>query len=143
LALVWGPPGTGKSQTLRAVVAGAVWLAHREGRPLRLLISSGTYAAVDNVLLGVDEMLARLLPDKPYLLYRLQNSYHELPSDQEREHPDVFPLTINHGIAADEVLALQEQLNHPARIVVVGRPSQQLHNLATATPFKSYPSGKK
>ena len=28
LALIWGPPGTGKSQTLRAIIAGAVWHAY-------------------------------------------------------------------------------------------------------------------
>ena len=140
---MWGPPGTGKSQTLRAVVAGAVWAAHQKGRPLRVLISSSNYTAVDNVLLGVDGMLRDLLPDRPYELYRAQSSSRALSADQVAKHPDVTPLTIKSGIAPDEVLALQDQLNEPEGIVVVATISHQIHNLAISTKYKSKPSGKK
>lgn len=136
LALVWGPPGTGKSQTLRAVVAAAVWLAHRDGGPLRLLISSGTYAAVDNVLLGVDRLLAKLLPEKPYRLFRLKSDYNNLPAEMV-EHSDVEPLAIKTKQAPPEIVDLQEQLDEPQGILVVAGPSQQLHNLAIATKNKS------
>ncbi|QXD15800.1 AAA family ATPase [Rhodocaloribacter litoris] len=139
LALIWGPPGTGKSQTLRAVVAGAVWLAHRAGKPLRLLIAAGTYAAVDNVLLGADRLLAALLPEKPYRLVRIQSSYSELPVEQAEAHPDVETLTVKTTRAPEEVLTLQGLLEHPEEIVVVAGPSQQLHNLALATKNKSKP----
>ena len=135
LALVWGPPGTGKSQTLRAVVAAAVWLSDREGSPLRLLIASGTYSAVDNVLLGADRLLERLLPHKPYRLFRLRSDYSNLPAEMA-EHPDVQPLAVKTSKAPPEILDLQGQLDDPQGIVVVAGPSQQLHNLAIATKNK-------
>jgi DNA replication ATP-dependent helicase Dna2 len=135
LALVWGPPGTGKSQTLRATVAAAVWLADRDGTPLRLLISSSTYAAVDNVLLGADRLLERMLPHKPYRLFRLRSDYANLPAEMA-EHSDVEPLAVKTSRAPQEVLDLQGQLEDPHGIVVVAGPSQQLHNLAIATKNK-------
>ena len=51
LQLVWGPPGTGKSRTLRAVVLGAIHDAVQRGVPIRALVSGPTYEAIDNVLL--------------------------------------------------------------------------------------------
>ncbi len=139
LALIWGPPGTGKSQTLRAVVAGAVWLARHEHRPLRVLISAGTYAAVDNVLFGSDTLLAALLPEKPYRLYRIQSSSNSVPEDQADAHPDVMPLTVKTTKAPEDVLTLQGLLDDPEGIVVVAGPTQQLHNLAIATKNKNKP----
>lgn len=136
LALIWGPPGTGKSQTLRAVVAGAVWLAHRSGEALRLLIASGTYAAVDNVLLGVDEMLAKVLPAKPYHLFRIQSQYNNPPAELT-EYPDITPVVVKTTLAGHEVLELQSLLDAREEIVVVAGPSQQLHNLAIATTNKT------
>lgn len=142
LALIWGPPGTGKSQTLRAVVAGAVWMAHQAGQPLRILISAGTYAAADNVLVGVDERLATLLPEKPYRLFRIQSGYSNPPTELA-EHPDIVPVVVQSPQAPSDVLELQCLLNEPQGIVVVAGPSQQPHNLALATKNKSQPPTSK
>ncbi|MDP9352392.1 MAG: AAA domain-containing protein [Chloroflexota bacterium] len=136
LALIWGPPGTGKSQTLRAVVAGAVWLAHRAGNPLRILIASGTYAAVDNVLIGADELLERLLPEKPYRLFRVQSQENNPPAELTA-HRDIVPVSVKTTQAPQEVLGIQDLLEHPREIIVVAGPSQQLHNLAIATKNKT------
>src|SRR5690606_23224109 len=60
--LVWGPPGTGKSTTVRAIILGAVLEAHLAGRSLRVLLSAFTYTAIDNVLLDVAQDIAALVP---------------------------------------------------------------------------------
>lgn len=136
LTLVWGPPGTGKSQTLRAVIAGAVWEVHQRQQPLRLLISANTYAAVDNVLLGVDTLLARLLPNKPYRLIRLQSQYNDPPAEL-KSHPDIVPVIVKSPQAPPDVQLTQALLENPSEIVIVAGPSQQVHNLAVATRNKT------
>lgn len=136
LALIWGPPGTGKSQTLRYVVAGAVYAAHLKAMPLRLLISSGTNTAVDNVLLEAAKFLPSLLPEKPYEIIRLQSDYSSLPKELVKI-PDIVPLAVKTVQAPENVLQLQSDLNNPCGIVIVGALPQQLHNLAIATKNKN------
>jgi hypothetical protein len=51
LRLIWGPPGTGKSRTLRAILLGALIEAARQNHPLRVLLAGPTYESIDNVLL--------------------------------------------------------------------------------------------
>lgn len=60
LALIWGPPGTGKSQTLRAILLGLLLDAHSTGQPIRILVTSNTYDATDNVILKVFERILQL-----------------------------------------------------------------------------------
>ena len=60
LALIWGPPGTGKSQTLRAILLGLLLEAHAAGRPIRILVTSNTYDATDNVVLRMFERILQL-----------------------------------------------------------------------------------
>ncbi|WHU05024.1 DEAD/DEAH box helicase [Sphingomonas sp. NIBR02145] len=51
IALIWGPPGTGKSQTLRAILLGLLLEAHAASKVIRILVTSNTYDATDNVVL--------------------------------------------------------------------------------------------
>jgi hypothetical protein len=136
LTLIWGPPGTGKSQTLRAVIAGAVWDAHTNHKPLRLLIASNNYTAIDNVLLGVDILLANVIATKPYRLFRIQSSYNDPPAELAK-HPDIVPLIVKTTQASTDVQQLQAMLDTPSGIVIVTGPPQQLHNLAIATKNKT------
>lgn len=57
LRLIWGPPGTGKSRTLRTIVVGAVQEASQHAGRLRVLITGPTYESIDNVLLGIHDTL--------------------------------------------------------------------------------------
>ncbi|WP_129678028.1 DEAD/DEAH box helicase [Candidatus Chloroploca sp. Khr17] len=136
LALIWGPPGTGKSQTLRAIIAGAVWDAHQHRQPLRLLIASNNYTAIDNVLIGVDTLLAQVLPGQPYRLFRIQSQYNAPPAELQK-HPAIEPVIVKTTQAPADVQNLQTLLDVPTEIVVVAGPPQQLHNLAIATKNKS------
>lgn len=116
-------------------MVGSVWLAHHAHQPLRLLIAAGTYAAVDNVLLGTDNLLAKLLPQKPYRLVRIQSQFNTSRINIE-QHADIEPLIVKTTQAPDEVEAVQDLLDEPQEIIVVAGPSQQLHNLAIATKNK-------
>lgn len=57
LRLIWGPPGTGKSRTLRTIVLGAVHEANQQGKALRILVTGPTYESIDNVVLEVHSAL--------------------------------------------------------------------------------------
>lgn len=133
LCLLWGPPGTGKSRTLRAVILGAILTARAEGRPLRLVVTAHTYTAIDNVLLSLDDELRDLLPDRPYSIYRLQSEWHVAPDAIGVEHADVVQVAVNRREPSDELRQLVGQLEDPHGIVVLGSPQQQLHNLALAS----------
>lgn len=50
LALIWGPPGTGKSETLRAILLGLLVDSQQTENPIRILVTSNTYDATDNVV---------------------------------------------------------------------------------------------
>ncbi|KPL80620.1 DEAD/DEAH box helicase [Herpetosiphon geysericola] len=139
LALIWGPPGTGKSQTLRAIIAGAVLSAQKQQHPLRILIASNTYTAIDNVLLGLDTVLQTIFGTnaaKACRLYRLHSQYSEPPAELVT-HPAITPIPVKKTQSSSEVQALQALLDAPTGIVIVAGPPQQLHNLAIATDKKS------
>ncbi len=58
---VWGPPGTGKTHFLAAVVLGLATAHAAAGRPFRVLVTAFTHAAIENLLrkiIGLRESLA-------------------------------------------------------------------------------------
>jgi hypothetical protein len=57
LTIIWGPPGTGKTQTLAGCIHGLVREAVRRGQPLKLLVAGPTYKAVEEIIGRVVEAL--------------------------------------------------------------------------------------
>ena len=58
LSVLWGPPGTGKTNTLRALLHGIVREAADAGRPARILVTGPTYKAVGEVAARLARTLA-------------------------------------------------------------------------------------
>ena len=57
LTIIWGPPGTGKTQTLAGCIHGLVHDAVQRGQPLKLLVAGPTYKAVEEIIGRVVEAL--------------------------------------------------------------------------------------
>ena len=57
LTIIWGPPGTGKTQTLAGCIHGLVHEAVHRSQPLKVLISGPTYKAVEEIVGRVIESL--------------------------------------------------------------------------------------
>lgn len=50
LQLIWGPPGTGKTHALALTILCLLAAHQRAGKPLRVLVTAFTHAAIDNCL---------------------------------------------------------------------------------------------
>lgn len=124
--LVWGPPGTGKSRTARAIVVGAVLEAHNAGRPLRVLVSAFTYNAIDNILIAIANDLATLLPGGCDT-YRVRSRYQATPGNIGA----AIDAELNRGNPSQQIQALRATVQNQTGLVVVGAPPEQVHNLLT------------
>ncbi len=121
--LVWGPPGTGKSATLRAIVLGALRDAHDRGVSLRVLIAAPTYLAFDNVLLDVLTALPRFVPADAVLVRRLRSSSAALPV---AELTDVDLVTESSPATG----ALRQRLSARQGLTLVAATVEQTQKLA-------------
>ena len=124
--LVWGPPGTGKSTTVRAIILGAVLDAQRDGRPLRVLFSAFTYTAIDNVLLDVAQDIAALLPGACDV-FRVRSGFQPAPGNIA----PAIDLAVDRRNPSQGIQSLRSRLQNPADLLVVGTTPQQVHNLLT------------
>jgi DNA replication ATP-dependent helicase Dna2 len=124
--LVWGPPGTGKSRTARAIVVGAVLEAHLLRRPLRVLVSAFTYNAIDNVLVSIANDIATLLLGG-CATYRVRSRYQAPPGNIGA----AIDAELNRSSPSAQIRALLTILQNQTDLVVVGAPPEQVHNLLT------------
>lgn len=125
LQTIWGPPGTGKSRTLRAVVVGAVVDAVQRNIPLRLLVCAPTYNALDNVLLESVDAIGQMVRHPDLRCVRIRSSYR--PIDQNV--PAVLDLELNKANPSNAVQQLRQRLQNNMGITVMGATPEQTHNL--------------
>jgi hypothetical protein len=126
LRLIWGPPGTGKSRTLRAIILGAFLEATAGGHPLRVLITGPTYEAIDNVLLPLYRWL---FGPGPFVAPQVKT--YRLRSETRRPGDDV-PAAIDLPRTATSYQPLLASLAANHDLILVGATPQQVYGLAKA-----------
>lgn len=125
LYLVWGPPGTGKSRTLRAVVLGALHdAAARSLQRLRVLIAGPTYEAIDNIL----DDVANVLAQGPLALPQVEVSRLRSSSRQPLRGPAITDILYNSPAHAH----LLGSLHGRQGLILVGGTVHQVHRLLVA-----------
>jgi DNA replication ATP-dependent helicase Dna2 len=124
--LVWGPPGTGKSRTVRAIVVGAILEAYQAGRPFRILVTASTYNAIDNVLLPIAQDL-HVLVGTACNTYRFR-SYYQPPPNNISPAIDV---ELNRRNPSQLVRDIRSALLGANELIVVVSSPEQLYNLLT------------
>lgn len=133
LSMIWGPPGTGKSRTVVNIVVGAAWEARNSGRPLRVLVSSNTYTAIDNVLAHISSLCDSLVPGAAVYRGRSATRLGTLL-------PPVIDLVVNsRNPEADQVHLTQRLTGSGTDITIVGASPQQIHKFATAAGSAATP----
>jgi hypothetical protein len=127
LALIWGPPGTGKSQTLRAILLGLLLEAHAASKPIRILVTSNTYDATDNVVLRTFSQIVALgeATTGKVRLARLR-------SDAKPDAPGL-PAGVNllNDKASPDICDLHDLLSGGTMSAIVSAPPQQVTKFAS------------
>lgn len=126
LTLIWGPPGTGKSQTLRAILLGLLLEAHLAGKAIRILVTSNTYDATDNVVLRTFRQIVAL-GEAATGTVRLAR----LRSNAKEDAPDL-PADINllNDKNAPGIRNLHDLLTTGTTSAIVSAPPQQVTKFA-------------
>lgn len=124
LMQLWGPPGTGKTSTLAAIVLGWLEEAWETDLPIIIGIGSSNYTAIDNLLSEVVELLYKregvLKSSNPVRVVRVRSESAAVAS-----HPDIED--IERGSAEGDALA--NDLYSPKVPLIVGGTWAQLGRL--------------
>lgn len=128
LTIIWGPPGTGKSSTLIAIIISHLKNALDENKPLRILITAQNYTAVDNLLYSL--LKRNYVVNNNVNIYRVQSAFRI--NDLDNSLGIVQDIRLKTKQPDEKTLALQNELTSNKTISLVFAPSQQVHNLSVA-----------
>ena len=129
LAVIWGPPGTGKTTTAAALVLARVVWAYQNGETLRILITGPTYNAWENLLKQTISSL-KFRNDIPINLFRVYPEHRGGRGELPDEVPD--NVNIREAVTVDydaNFQALKSALEKPRGIVLVGAVANQCYRI--------------
>lgn len=119
LTVIWGPPGTGKTNTLAALLHGLTWEATAGARPLKILVTGPTYKAVEEIMHRTAEFIASDpgASSTMFLGYSRNRALGSVPAGLPA-HVSYTPITLDTG-NPDYQQCLQE-LNIGTGVVIIG-----------------------
>lgn len=127
LALVWGPPGTGKTTTAASLIVARIVVAIASGEKIRVLITGPTYTAWEKLFGEVLQLLEKV-GVTGISGFRVYSS----------THPDRTALATAANIVQDvetkrndpDFQSFWQELQNPASIVLVGAVAHQCYRIA-------------
>lgn len=126
LQVIWGPPGTGKSRTLRAIILGLLECSLQFKKPVRILICASTYTAIDNVLLDTYNELVNSKYMDNLVVARLRSTFATPLKDSKYEAID---REVNRYNPSEDIEGLINRLNNCEGNVIVAATPEQVYNL--------------
>lgn len=121
LFVLWGPPGTGKSETSSAILMGKIAIARQEQRSLRILLTGPTWMAIDTVCRKLPPLMDRLGYDDLDLL--LVHSGTSQPSGLDER---VMALAVPASDEEERYVNLIQELAAPTKITIVATTAHQV-----------------
>ena len=118
---IWGPPGTGKTATVRAVLAGLAEDSTISCTPLRIAVAAGTYTAVDNILRDLSRKLRMHWPEVE--IRRLRSP--------GRQAPDWLPAVCDVDTSDADQLQDTASTLAGSGTTIVASTTEQLYRLIT------------
>jgi DNA replication ATP-dependent helicase Dna2 len=128
LALWWGPPGTGKSATAQAFLAGSLASAAERGVGLRIAITAVTWVAIDHVARKLPDVLQRLGIAHRIVVARLASGAGSTGQVAPELEPYVLPMDTD-SRELPERIELEDALRARNTLVVVASTVDQLAKL--------------
>ncbi len=128
LQLIWGPPGTGKSRTVRAVILGAVESAIAAGASLRVLLCASTYTALDHVLVPTCKYLREWDLTRATVTKRLRSEFRESPTSQTPILGEI-DLEVNRFHPSPDANEFRARLRSGKGVTLAAATPEQVYNL--------------
>lgn len=129
LSIVWGPPGTGKTNTLTGFLHGLAALHGRRGTARNILVSGPTYKAVGEL---AQRMIATLSEDTSFPATIALVGAREMAT--VKDIPSHLKVVVTEADEGPDFTALAERLHDRPGVTVVCAITHQCARLATKAP---------
>ena len=127
LSVWWGPPGTGKSATVTAYIAGLLQVARDHGARIRVAVTGFTWVSIDNIAKKLPDLIETSDVAGSPTFARLSSTANPQVDTELQLH--IVPVKDDEGGLSNEARRLLKSLEGQGTTIVASTVDQ-LHNLA-------------